>query len=861
MATITTDTFLDDGTARTAGEAWTITDCTLTVRTDTRWHVGSPASFTGTFGNLTCAGAIGSIFIDGTKVRWLAFSGGSGNVPAIGTTITQGGVSGYLLGVWASVGATPKTPGTALGATGFLKFREVTGGAFASGALSGVTANATGPDVTGWIEVVADHGAKIATTSKGTFKTEGDWFYLGTTSGVRGTTYAVPTLGGSNGILAGLQIETGVGTNVYEWWGGVNNGYYSSSYVAGDVRGKAVYYTSGSFQIGASGSTAFLPPAGCKIRMPNIILTQCTTAARGSNSIHSTLTTRPTWSTGKYGDIELKNVSSNWGIVLSCFRDVLTKDAVFENTFGVTQAVGRVEIDSICAATCAGYATSNGSIYLNLVNDALIKDCVTRSTQTFNNIGLFISKSSNITVQNCTFAFSTASTNQYVTYGNYVKDSTYTDVKTIGGGMWFGLSTNILVERHDYSCKSNSSVTTSSDSGSCLLVCNQASDFLYQNATVGFNGAVANVYPYADFFITTGNSTNVRFTNIGSPASPIQTGTGANRTQAIWNPATASPDAGIEFSRIFASDIPTKSQETAVGGAFAIPNLKFINVGSYTTPWLVYGLLNAKIKGVRGTTIGSTWTFAAGTHCGDYFSSATTGGLVCSLGLPNDGSISEFITSFTPGNPAAGFDDVAVKLVSTGDSCIYEMPYTILGHTAFQNVNPTFSATTGLANHTYEYDLDTGSGYSGSWKNLTGANLSAETISPTGFKIKFRFVCVTPDNTNAIGRFEIPTVSTSTAQADNLYALNEVTLELTGLIAGSEVRCYTGTDPATAVEIGGTESSGTSFSFSHSAGGSVGFIRIFAMGYQPVNYDPYTFAAADTTLLVQQTVDRNYVNP
>lgn len=36
MATITTDTFLDGGTARTTGEAWTMNGGVLTIRTDTR---------------------------------------------------------------------------------------------------------------------------------------------------------------------------------------------------------------------------------------------------------------------------------------------------------------------------------------------------------------------------------------------------------------------------------------------------------------------------------------------------------------------------------------------------------------------------------------------------------------------------------------------------------------------------------------------------------------------------------------------------------------------------------------------------------------------------------------------------------
>ncbi len=100
MATITVDTYLDDGTARTAGEAWTLNGGKLTVRTDTRWHVGSPASMTGSLAAQTVSATLGGgVLLDGRNVRWLPYNSGTGTVPAIGTSITQGGATGYLLGV------------------------------------------------------------------------------------------------------------------------------------------------------------------------------------------------------------------------------------------------------------------------------------------------------------------------------------------------------------------------------------------------------------------------------------------------------------------------------------------------------------------------------------------------------------------------------------------------------------------------------------------------------------------------------------------------------------------------------------------------------------------------------------------
>jgi hypothetical protein len=86
------------------------------------------------------------------------------------------------------------------------------------------------------------------------------------------------------------------------------------------------------------------------------------------------------------------------------------------------------------------------------------------------------------------------------------------------------------------------------------------------------------------------------------------------------------------------------------------------------------------------------------------------------------------------------------------------------------------------------------------------------------------------------------------------------TITITGLKAGSEVRAYTGTDPATATAVAGIESSiGTSYSFIHDNAGQNGYIMIFALGYQAIQLD-ITYAAAVIDIPVQQIVDRNYAN-
>ena len=81
---------------------------------------------------------------------------------------------------------------------------------------------------------------------------------------------------------------------------------------------------------------------------------------------------------------------------------------------------------------------------------------------------------------------------------------------------------------------------------------------------------------------------------------------------------------------------------------------------------------------------------------------------------------------------------------------------------------------------------------------------------------------------------------------------------ISGLVADSEVRAYTGTNPATAVEIAGTESStGTSFTFTQSSAGVAGYIQIFHIEYQPI-FRTITYSGSNETITVQQIKDRQY---
>lgn len=216
MATISLPATYLDSLTRVAGEAMTINGvgASLIVRTDTRVSYGAPASFTGSLGSVTSNE--GDLYWDSTAVRVVPYSSGTGNVPAIGTTVTQGGVSGYFLGAYASWAVQATAVGSAMPASGWLKFRELTGGEFASGALTGIGATATGASRQGWISIVHDSAANLTFTRLGKHQSRGGRFYLDDTTGVRGQVFQVPSEGSAVMIAPGLMVETSPGSGEYD---------------------------------------------------------------------------------------------------------------------------------------------------------------------------------------------------------------------------------------------------------------------------------------------------------------------------------------------------------------------------------------------------------------------------------------------------------------------------------------------------------------------------------------------------------------------------------------------------------------------------------------------------------------------
>ena len=220
---------------------------------------------------------------------------------------------------------------------------------------------------------------------------------------------------------------------------------------------------------------------------------------------------------------------------------------------------------------------------------------------------------------------------------------------------------------------------------------------------------------------------------------------------------------------------------------------------------------NANFKGVHCASgnIGSSWyglstNYAAcyGSHWHDFFRSDTTG--VIAIIFPPKTITTDAVYTIDAGAPKY-FKDGDLDMIN-GDIITYEMQYFTKGHTGFSGVT-TFTTST-VADGTdqwinvtkeFQYDND-GTGYNGTWLDLTTtSNLTGITVNPSnGIKLKVKLTAI-GIQTNMCGMF-IHTTTTIAAQKANFYPVdqNTCTVNLNGVVIGSRYWIY---DSDTGIEL------------------------------------------------------------
>lgn len=818
---------------------------TLLIDTDSYQCAGHSTAF-GSLDTVTFSGVGGTLRISGQNVRVIPFTGGSGTVPAIGTAISQGGVSGTLLGVWSGWQVEPTAAAAAMPATGYIKIKNKTGGDYAAGALTGITATAGGPDVVGWIEVRGADTATITVPRIGKFEVNGDWFELGTTNGARGQILPCPTTGTVAGVFPGVWIETAAGSGVYERFAGAGS-IVALSTIPTDERGKIVWQTTGGIRIGSDGTNnvGFLPPTGCKVRIPNVILTCCTRTAGGSGLRvlpNATLATRQEFVTTSAGDIDISHAICQWYTNFAQpFRTKITNSAI-SGSLVISEQSAALDIDNLIVAPTQAQLNFALNLVSNFGGGTVQNVLATRFSLAAS--GAYV----NIVNYNKGVTFSAVKSQTLLNRGNantgtwtatQNQDCIWTGCINIGGrkvlvGDVRGVVTNL-------SYADAFSGTTGTTNGHYAI---DRSVGCIGNVMTGFANLVTNSHPY-NGIVTSANSYDLTIKEIGTFASPYTMGS-ANASGLIVN--GGGNNDGITLKRIYTSNSRT--------GPWAFLNsdtgilIENVN-GDYADTSVMAGL-NATIKGAGLTSATTGQVSVYGTHWRDLFTSLTAGKVEVVCNEPTSASASQCaITAGTPKFNSAG----QVLLTTVGDQVTWEMPYFAKGHTALANSAPVLTGTL-TANLTYQYQLDTGSGF-GALKTLNAANLSAETIDPAvGFKLRIIATCATANATNALTQIRVITVTTSTAQSTNLYPLATVTLTLTGLVTGTDVTIL---EAGTETVLSNNEDVvGTSFDFIYETPQAVDIV-FNKPGYFPEAVRNFTLGSADASLPITQKPDQSYL--
>lgn len=786
MATITTDTYFDDS-ARAVAEAWTMNGGVLTIRTDTRVYPNAPTTMRGSIGSMTVSSTLGGgIMIDATKVRWLPYSSGTGNVPAIGTTISQGAASGYLLGVWPNLASAPTVAGQAMPSTGFLKFREVTG-AFSAGALTGIGASATGADKVGWIEIAQRQGATNSIPRVGFFRTRGGWFELGTTTGTAGQEIQTPTNGGGDGThVPAIWIETAPGSNEYEIYPCLPSTYFTATNLGTDARSK-FGETIGNGVVRLGQGCGFVPVAECKIRIPNIIGRQTESSNDALNQMpHASIGTRPRFATTSAGSIDFENIITDWyHYYASPYQAKHTNTATFD-TFYVANSAAQVQFINSSVST---YNVATTTLYMlnNQSGVLVVNSKIFRGDAVSNGNACYMSACLDIVIRNSHFgiiAFARSS-------GRTISISQcigflLEDIYQYNNMCAIAISSKGRIRNMDH-CDRIVGETNATTPLNVVNISSTCDDIIVDGVTFGLKNTITDgCNPYTAPFIVA-NSSNITFRNAGSPSNPlpIKNNTFAPDYLARDNGANIN----IKFQRLYiqhtrVSVITTNNSSKGIVAESISGTLDYIRANA----------LNTALKGIRGNRVNTAGGSAVyGSHYFDMFTSDTEGRVWFAMNEPTaatSDNVTLTLTGSTGGFTSAG----EVALPNVGDSVVMEIPYFVFGHTGFQNVNPVITATN-TANMLYEYDIDTGTGFGGVYKTLTGANISAEAITAdTGFRLKFRATTQTANATNALRYAQIPTTTTFTAQSSNLYPLDTAKVSISGYLLGTRIQVFNATD-------------------------------------------------------------------
>lgn len=863
MATfsVTASQNIDALAGKTGGDTYNINGWTLTIDQDSRsWLNQSTLS---SWGNVAISATLwGKVLIDTSLVREIPFDTGLWVVPAFNTTISQGSASWLLIAVYATLNSWPIASGGAMPATGFIKIKQRNSVAFTSGALTGITANATWPDVQGWIELVADQANTITLVRLWAFECNKDnpdlLYEIGTTNWSIWQVLQTPNFWGTNTFVPWLWIEDWSGG--LEQWNGVYSTTFSTTNFGTDIRSKTFHaLPNGEIRFGSdwTSNVWYVPPTGRKVYIPTVILRQTSAANRALNLLPATtVTSRPEFLTTWGGVLNMNSHIWDWYFNLLSAYSVNMRNFAYFDSMVISNNGSKPDCrnficgNSLLVAAAAAYPLldSLNSFWSYFENCSLIRTGTAWSCFVINVTGSVNPEYKNIKTGIITFARWTAP------YWLYWLQSPWLIVdwvETTNCWIWLATCVDFYIKWHDF-CNNYLWNTASTPTSLYNFIISSVCDnWIYENFTYGKYGTIANTHPYNGAF-NPAYSSNIIVRNWGTALNPLNGGT---TNQAAYLFADSGNNNNIKIQRVYLSATRTAAWLSSTSSKNIVMENCSSTVG---TIWINQSV--STVKWLRANTLSTSWQPACyGTHRYNTFLTDTTWVVTVAMNEATPETLSQIEIISLSAN--AWFTSVwQISIPETGEQVIRTTPYYIKWYTAFTNTALTITgtSTTGI---TYEYDIDINdwNWFTGTWKTADWPTLSGETINEVdGFKLKLRITTTTTVSGRALTYVRFNMTTTATAQRE-LYPLtvSNRTYTLTGLETGSEIVMFDASNNELDREVVAWTTYSYNYERNSDDGDTTGYALIRKDDKQPIK-QVVNYIDANTSVPIAQVDDLVY---
>jgi hypothetical protein len=584
--------------------------------------------------------------------------------------------------------------------------------------------------------------------------------------------------------------------------------------------------------------------------MANILLVNCTTAARTANALpNATLATRYDFTTTGGGVVSMDKVNCCWyPSFAQAYSTTLSYVAIAEQ-LSVSEIAQPLTWDNVAVGQVAAQAQIALIMSLCFAGGTISNCRWSRATQATALAVRTLTDISGFTFTN-NWWFSLvlrAATNTMMATDTRVVSSTFTNEVNMGMVNLVTCTnvtnTNTIYYDGIVATTATNPVSTWALSSNCLNIVMDGLTF----------GGLTNAHPYTSILaINAAGCANIKMRNIGTYAAPLSLGS-ANATGLIYVLASGAAASDVKIQRIYTANTRTGIM---TGDNSSTRILQESVFGDYADAADVAPMLNYTRKGIGGTLAVTAQTAVYGTHWYDCHISTTTG----RIGLMMNEATTLSTSQVTLTGGAAFTSAGGLYMPTIGMTAMFELPYFLIGHTAFQN-SPAIMAGGTATNYTYGFQIDKNDG--AGWSTLTSGS-TATTLATAlnaltginallGFKLRIKITTGTA-NTTAITSFYLLSSSTTTTQAYQ-YPLDTNTVTFTGLPTGCDAVVLTA-GTATVLDIKDAMAGTTyAYTFSGAQTVDVGFIKA---GYVPYYVRNLSLTAVDSTIPVSLTLDRNF---